>query len=323
MSLKCLPPQLGLALALVGALTADVLGAPAFTPNTLSLNGGSGAASVSGTEAAGGDMLDIDGTGFGSDPTAVTMAVGTFPCLVVASSTTDTHARCITTEGSGSNLTIQLTVGSDTAVSTDTFSYPVGPTLTSITGCSDMGNTTTDCPQVGTIPVVIMGTGFDRPLAVLVGGKLCQLLQLLSSSLLQCSLPPGSGLDVPVRVMANGQLSNEGTLSYAPTPTDSLKCWKAKDLRQPAFVPAEGMQLDDELATDSVSVKKPSLVCNPADTGSGIADATAHKCCYKLKGTTLEPLKQLEIIGTVGGTLKLELSKPQLMCEPCSRMILP
>jgi len=109
----------------------------------------------------------------------------------------------------------------------------------------------------------------------------------------------------------------------APTALDHYKCHKVKDLKNPAFTKIRdpGISLVDQFGADpDVDVLKPFMICNPADkNGSGISDPTAHLCCYKIKGRkVVPPLKQVET-GDQFGTLQLEVLKPQLMCQPCSK----
>jgi hypothetical protein len=105
--------------------------------------------------------------------------------------------------------------------------------------------------------------------------------------------------------------------------TGDMKCWKAKDLKNPKFVKIEGQQLDDQFANQNVDLKRPFLFCSPADTGSGSGDSEFHQCCYKIKGDKLNPPAQVETVGTLGNTLQLEVKKPFLLCEPCTRTLLP
>jgi hypothetical protein len=58
-------------------------------------------------------------------------------------------------------------------------------------------------------------------------------------------------------------------------------------------------------------VKKPFLICAPADKdGSGIVDPATHICCYKIKGSKLDPPESVEIEDQ-WGTLQLEVKKPK------------
>lgn len=110
-------------------------------------------------------------------------------------------------------------------------------------------------------------------------------------------------------------------------PMDHMKCWKVRDLRNPKFVRIKdpGISLDDQFGPDpDVDVIKPFFVCNPADKGgSGINDDNVHLCCYKIKGQKVsKPRPQMEIDDQFG-TLQLEAIKPQILCQPCLKTVLP
>ena len=108
-----------------------------------------------------------------------------------------------------------------------------------------------------------------------------------------------------------------------PPPLDHFKCWQAKDLKNPKFVKIPSLPLDDQFAIEDVEVKKPFLICAPADKdGSGINDPNTHLCCYKIKATKLEPPENVEIDDQFG-TLQLQVKKAKFLCQPCSKTVLP
>jgi hypothetical protein len=103
-----------------------------------------------------------------------------------------------------------------------------------------------------------------------------------------------------------------------------LQCWKVKDLKNPAFVADDDVAVVDGLATDTVDTTKPALYCEPVGlAGAPIEDPAAQQCCYKVKGSKLAAPVVLDTMGAVGGTLQLEVSKPSLVCEPCSSSLIP
>jgi hypothetical protein len=104
---------------------------------------------------------------------------------------------------------------------------------------------------------------------------------------------------------------------------DNYKCYKAKDLKDPAFA-SQLVDLDDQFQNENgVDVKKPFLFCNPAEVnGGGINNATDHLTCYKIKGGTLSPRPHVEI-DNIFGTARLEVKKGFLLCVPSSKTILP
>jgi len=104
---------------------------------------------------------------------------------------------------------------------------------------------------------------------------------------------------------------------------DHFKCWKVKDLKNPKFAAVDALPLDDQFGVDDVDVKKPRLLCAPADKdGSGINDPDTHQCCYKIKGAKLDPAQTLEVEDQFG-TLQFEIKKSDLLCQPCTKTLLP
>lgn len=99
---------------------------------------------------------------------------------------------------------------------------------------------------------------------------------------------------------------------------DAYKCYKARDLRNPPFVDVDALPLDDQFGPDTVQVKKPLFLCNPADSGAGINAPQSNICCYMIDGTNLDPARSVEIEDQFG-TLQLKVKRPDLLCQPCSK----
>jgi hypothetical protein len=128
------------------------------------------------------------------------------------------------------------------------------------------------------------------------------------------------GINDPVAGTASVEISEPVDFSL-----DHFKCWQVKDLKNPQFqkIQKPGISLSDQFGQQEVDVKKPFLVCNPADkAGSGINDPETHLCCYIIKGTKLEPPANVEIQDQ-WGTLQLEVKKPKYLCQPCLKTDLP
>jgi len=104
---------------------------------------------------------------------------------------------------------------------------------------------------------------------------------------------------------------------------DHYQCYKSKDLKNPKFQSILGVSLIDQFGSSTAEVKKPFLVCAPVDKdGSGVVDPDEYMCCYKIKGTKLDPEARVET-GDQFGTLQQSFKKAQLLCQPCSRTVLP
>lgn len=98
---------------------------------------------------------------------------------------------------------------------------------------------------------------------------------------------------------------------------DPFKCYKARDLKQPAFVPTT-VALDDDLDVDDgdLELQEPNVFCNPADLNGVIArNPVDHLTCYPVEGTRIPRAERPRIAATDQfGTVQLELYKPASVC---------
>jgi len=102
-----------------------------------------------------------------------------------------------------------------------------------------------------------------------------------------------------------------------PTPFDHLRCYGAKDLRDPPFRPSV-VQLVDQFTSELVQLKKPEQVCVPVDeNGSGTPDIARSLCCYRTTGRPLQPPPVVRTDDQVE-RLELQLRKPATLCRPCT-----
>ncbi len=106
------------------------------------------------------------------------------------------------------------------------------PDISSVHGCTVGSTGTTDCPTAGNIPITIQGSNFSAVGShVYVGGSECPVTAADAQQVV-CTLPPGSGKTVPVRVVDNAGLSSLDlpALSYAaPQITSVIGCTTAAD----------------------------------------------------------------------------------------------
>jgi hypothetical protein len=113
--------------------------------------------------------------------------------------------------------------------------------------------------------------------------------------------------------------------TYQPDPgatacvdRNDRRCWKAKDLKNPAFVPQDAVPASDALSSQPIDLLKPALFCSPAGLdGAPVADADPRQCCYKINGAKLASPVSVEVNGVLGGTVQLAVSKRSLLCEQC------
>lgn len=117
-----------------------------------------------------------------------------------------------------------------------------------------------------------------------------------------------------------GAFEFDGDPVAPPLPLDHFKCWQVKDLKDPKFAKTT-VELNDQFAVENVEVKKPFLICAPADKdGSGISDPETHLCCYKIKGSGV--LQNVRIVDQFGPLL-LEVKKGKFLCQPCTKTVVP
>ena len=107
---------------------------------------------------------------------------------------------------------------------------------------------------------------------------------------------------------------------------DSFKCYRAKDLQNPAFS-SSSVDLEDQFGVNdgTFEVKKPFLVCNPASVDGGeISSQGDHLTCYKIKGPPLANADRPHVAAQNQlGTVHLAATKPFLLCVPSSKALLP
>jgi len=126
----------------------------------------------------------------------------------------------------------------------------------------------------------------------------------------------------PLRGASGAALSLIGvcTLLIAPAAgLDNFRCYKATDRTEPKFA-GTTVTLSDQYGVNdgSFSVNKPAYFCNSTEVnGSGVSAPNDHLTCYKIKGPKL-PKEDRPVLQTSDalGTLKLEITKPKLLCVP-------
>ncbi|MFT3925363.1 MAG: IPT/TIG domain-containing protein [Myxococcales bacterium] len=94
------------------------------------------------------------------------------------------------------------------------------PTIDSLSGCTDQGDTTLACPRNGGVKLTIQGENFGASGAqVRIGEQNCLGVAhdvLTPHRKLTCTLPSGSGQNVPVWVVNGGSGGEAFYMSYAP-----------------------------------------------------------------------------------------------------------
>ena len=80
--------------------------------------------------------------------------------------------------------------------------------------------------------------------------------------------------------------------------------------------------MSDQFATTPLDVKQPYLLCAPASEGSPITNPATHLCCYKTKAPKL-PLPVHAQVDDSFGSLQVEVKKSTILCQPCTKTLLP
>lgn len=117
---------------------------------------------------------------------------------------TDDNAECSLTgwlvEDYGNINTLFWPAWGTTSMRMEIDADPIipAPIVTSVTGCTDSPPRTIDCPNSGGINLQVFGQNFTGDTIILVGGIPATNPVLISSTQINCVLPPGAGRNNPV-----------------------------------------------------------------------------------------------------------------------------
>jgi hypothetical protein len=160
---------------------------------------------------AGGSLLTITGTSLGVSSIIIT--VGGQPCPV-NTATTHTQVVCVLPAGQGTTLPVVLSTAAQVG-NTLTFSYspPAVSTVTPVNG-----------PTSGGTVITLTGSSFGISGSVLIGGVSCVLIPgTYSHAGTQCSVPVGSGVNLPITVTVASQATTAtAAFSYNPPTIASI-----------------------------------------------------------------------------------------------------
>jgi hypothetical protein len=146
--------------------------------------------------------------------TAGSVTVDGNPCAI--SSWTDTSVSCSTPGGSGSDVPVILTTAGGQAANTVFFTYeqpaPAIASLSPTTG-----------PEAGGTVLTLAGSDFGATAGIVtVDGAACPVLTWNDGEI-TCTLPAGTGADVPVlAVNEAGASSNTALFSYVAAPPPAV-----------------------------------------------------------------------------------------------------
>lgn len=128
------------------------------------------------------------------------------------------YISCTTQPGDGSGYRFVITALNQLSnVGTDVYNYKVAPTVISVSGCTNVGNATTECGTAGGTTIVINGENFGQDgLSVRVGAATCTSVVFFSPQRVSCVLPAGAGKLQGVTVIVGSLFSRaQPFVSYA------------------------------------------------------------------------------------------------------------
>ncbi len=153
----------------------------------------------------GGTLITITGSGFGVAGAGTTAFVGHRECPV-SQPQADDSLVCTVPAGDGQALPVWVSVAGQVSPPTAAaaFSYSAPSIL-------DVDPTTG--PVAGNVIITIEGSSFGSTAKVTVGGQDCPV-ENRTASLLECTLPPGAGSLLEVRVSRDAMVSNALAFTY-------------------------------------------------------------------------------------------------------------
>jgi len=174
------------------------------------------------------EVLLFEASNYFIDEIAVYYGASTNPrhynCTVQPQWSNSTTLACETQDGArGVDNRFSIFAKGWFITGTDTYNYPEAPFIYSVRGCTDLVDTTFDCPTRGGVLITVEGAAFIPPSNVLINGRPCITNGTSTTSLIHCVLPAGAGSSPPVVVSANSIFSPPSyRLSYAPPTVDYI-----------------------------------------------------------------------------------------------------
>lgn len=192
---------------------------PAFVVDSIRRTFGESGASSYTAESNNGDWLvfDVDNLAISHDESLfdyLSVSLGqpgedkTISCDQV-SVMSNSSVRCKTSKGSGSGYVLELTTLNEVSgESPFFFSYPVPPQIFKVSGCDDVGNTTTNCATAGGTELTVTGQdicdfseGKNCTVTVKVGLSECSEPTYVDENTFTCTLPAFTGKNLAIRII--------------------------------------------------------------------------------------------------------------------------
>jgi hypothetical protein len=163
------------------------------------------------------------------------------------------------------------------------------PILDSVSGCTDQGSTTVECPRNGGTVIVLKGEHFGKDSAVvIVNGAICEFVEHEPTDKhgqLSCTVGPGVQLDLSVLIIQAGLTSNVGLISYDQCNPGSyqlsLTDYDCTPCARGSFTNQEGQFSCAECSPGTVAADPGALTCVDCAKGkaqSSGGQATCDEC---------------------------------------------
>lgn len=263
--------------------------------------------SPSGGDVLGGSNLVINGTGFVS---GATVTVGGLDCTGVVF-TSSNLLNCAVPANAAGDYTVVVTNPDTSSVSSSTdYSYDITPVISSISPTSGF--------LAGGGTLTLTGTGFLAGASVTIGGVLCTLPNVVSSTSLTCTIPAKSAWTYNVTVtnlnLRSTTLSSAYTYIPAPTISSVIPAFgpitggNSVTLIGTGFLAGAGVTIGGVACTSVIVISPTMLSCtNPANAVAGpysvVITNTDTQSATKASGFTYIPPPVVTSVSPTSGQL--------------------
>lgn len=138
-----------------------------------------------------------------------------------------------------------------------------------------------------------------------------------------CPVPPprcGNGLLQPGEECDDGNAVDGDGCSSAclqQAPPDHFKCYRTREIGFPRFE-SRSVTLTDAFTTETVVVRRPARLCNPADKNNeGINNPAVHLMCYDIEAGPFA--RRNVLVRNQFGDQTLAVVRPENLCVPAEK----
>lgn len=263
--------------------------------------------SPSAGDVLGGNNLVINGTGFVS---GATVKVGGVSCTGVVF-TSSTLMNCSVPANATGNYSVVVTNPDTSSITSSTnYSYDITPVISSISPTSGF--------LAGGGTLTLTGTGFLAGASVTIGGTLCTLPNVVSSTSLTCTIPAKTAWTYSVTVTNSNLRSStlSSAYTYVPAPTISavipalgpITGGISVTLTGTGFLAGAGVKIGGVTCTSVIVMSSTMLSCiNPANAIAGpysvVITNTDTQSATKANGFTYIPPPIVTSVSPTSGQL--------------------